>query len=353
MANDPWLAIFENLTTAVLAFDHGLQLTAINPAGEMLLKAGRRHVIGQGLDELLLRGRHLERMLAQTFRRLEPFTLRGTRLVLADGDEIRVDCTVTPLIEGEKATGLLVELNRVDRILRLTRDENAADRHLASQAVLRGLAHEIKNPLGGLRGAAQLLERELASADQREYTRIIIHEADRLRKLVDRMMGPNRPLKKEETNIHDILQHVRKLLIVENPVGLDVRPDYDPSLPTFLGDREQMIQAILNVARNAVDAMGAKGAITLRTRIARQFTIGHKLHRLVLHVDIEDNGPGVPDDLIDYIFYPMITGRPEGTGLGLAIAQDIVNKHGGLIEAKSQPGQTIFSLYIPLENGNG
>jgi two-component system nitrogen regulation sensor histidine kinase GlnL len=352
-ASDPLKTVFENLTTAVLAFDHGLQLTAINPAGEMLLKAGRRYVIGKGLDELLLRGRHLERMLSQTFRRLEPFTLRGTRLQLADGEEIRVDCTVTPLIEGERATGLLVELNRVDRMLRLTREENAADRHLANQAVLRGLAHEIKNPLGGLRGAAQLLERELSNANQREYTRIIIHEADRLRKLVDRMMGPNRPLKKEPVNIHDILQHVRKLLIVENPVGLTVRPDYDPSLPDFPGDREQMIQAILNIARNAVEAMDARGTIILRTRIGRQFTIGQKLHRLVLHVDIEDNGPGIPEDLLDYIFYPMITGRPEGTGLGLAIAQDIINKHGGLVEATSQPGKTIISVFIPMENGNG
>lgn len=349
---DPRLTIFENLTTAVLAFDHNLQLTAINPAGEMLLQAGRRRVIGKGLDDLLQRSRQVERILTKTLETLQPFTARGVRLMLSGGETIRVDCTVTPLLEGNRVTGLLVEMIQVDRLLRLTRDENTQDRLIANRAVLRGMAHEIKNPLGGLRGAAQLLEKELTDNGLKEYTRIIIHEADRLRTLVDRMMGPSSPMKRQPVNIHEVMQHVRKLLLAENQVGLTVRGDYDPSIPDFTGDREQTIQAVLNVARNAVQATDGAGTLTLRTRVVRQFNVGPKLYRLVLRADVEDNGPGIPEDMIDQIFYPLVTSRPEGTGLGLPIAQDIVNKHGGLIEVQSKPGHTVFSIYIPLENGH-
>lgn len=353
MAMDPRLQIFDNLNTAVLAFDMDLRLITINPAGENLLQSGQRSIAGKSISKLLPRGKQIKRVLSRTLERAQPFTARGVHLALGSGREVVVDCSVSPMYEGNRVVGLLVEMNQIDRLLRLTRDESAFDRHQANRAILKGLAHEIKNPLGGLRGAAQLLGAELETPELKEYTRIIIHEADRLRTLVDRMMGPTKPLKQETVNIHEVYEYVRKLLLAENPMGLTIKPDYDPSLPVFTGDKEQIIQAVLNITRNAVQAMGNKGTIKLRSRISRQFTIGQKRHRLVLRAEIEDNGPGIEPEMLDSIFYPMVTGRPEGTGLGLAIAQDIANKHGGLIEAQSQPGQTMFTIYLPLENGNG
>jgi two-component system nitrogen regulation sensor histidine kinase GlnL len=352
MVNDPRLQIFDNLSTAVLAFDVDLHLIAINPAGEQLLQTGRRGVAGKSISQLLPRGKQLKKVLARTLDRAQSFSARGVHLALAPGKVVVVDCFISPMYDGNTITGLLVEMNQIDRLLRLTRDQSMISRHEANRAVLKGLAHEIKNPLGGLRGAAQLLNQELKSSELKEYTRIIIHEADRLSALVDRMMGPTQPLEQESVNIHEVFQHVRKLLLAENTVGLTIQPDYDPSAPEFVGDKAQMIQAVLNIARNSVQAMNGKGKIILRSRVSRQFTIGQKRHRLVLCAEIEDNGPGIAPEMLDAIFYPLVTGRPEGTGLGLAIAQDIINKHGGLVEAKSQPGQTVFTIYLPLENGD-
>ena len=352
MATDPRLQIFDNLSTAVLAFDIDLHLIAINPAGEQLLQTGQRGVAGKSISQLLPRGKQLKKVLERTLDRAQSFSARGVHLAIGPGKVIVVDCFISPMYDGSTITGLLVEMNQIDRLLRLTHDESMISRHEANRAVLKGLAHEIKNPLGGLRGAAQLLQQELKGGELKEYTRIIIHEADRLQKLVDRMMGPVQPLKQERVNIHEVFQYVRKLLIAENTAGLTMICDYDPSIPEFIGDKEQMIQAILNIARNSVQAMNGKGKIIFRSSIARQFTLNQKRHRLVLRAEIEDNGPGIPPEMLDAIFYPMVTGRPEGTGLGLAIAQDVINKHGGLVEAKSQPGQTVFTIYLPLENND-
>ncbi len=344
--------ILDNLTTAVLTFDADLRLTSINPAGEMLFEISAKKAVGQKLAELLPHARLATRTLSQTLESRHPVTARGVPLKLPGHRIITVDCTVTPLTDAGP-DALLVELTQVDRLLRLARDENMLERQAANRAVMRGLAHEIKNPLGGLRGAAQLLERELPDQALREYTRIIIHEADRLRNLVDRMMGPHKPLKKQPVNIHEILEHVRKLMLVEVPVGLTLERDYDPSLPEFEGEPEQLTQAVLNIVRNSAEAIQHQGVIRLRTNIERNFTIGQKRHRLVLRADIEDSGPGIPEDIQDHIFYPMVTGKAGGTGLGLSIAQDIVAKHGGLIECHSRPGHTVFSIYLPLENGHG
>ncbi len=345
--------ILENLTTAVLTFDAELRLTSINPAGEMLFEVSAKKIVGQKLIDLLPQSRRLAKPLRQTLESRHPITVRGVRLRLAMERTITVDCIVTPLVDGNQETALLVELTQVDRLMRLARDENMLDRQAANRAVMRGLAHEIKNPLGGLRGAAQLLERELPNISLKEYTRIIIHEADRLRNLVDRMMGPHQPLKKKPVNLHEILEHVRKLMLVEVPVGLTLERQYDPSLPEFEGDPEQLIQAVLNIVRNSAEAIQYQGVIHLRTRIERSFTIGQKRHRLVLRADIEDNGPGIPEEIREHIFYPMVTAKPGGTGLGLSIAQDIIAKHGGLIECDSRPGLTGFSIYLPLENDHG
>jgi two-component system nitrogen regulation sensor histidine kinase GlnL len=212
------------------------------------------------------------------------------------------------------------------------------------------LAHEIKNPLGGLRGAAQLLERELPDPNLREYTRIIIDEADRLQTLMNRMIGPNRMLTRGLVNIHNVLEHVRGLMQAEFPNGPRVSRDYDPSIPDLTADQDHLIQAFLNLARNACAAAGIAGFIELRTRVLRQFTIGNQRHRLVLRVEVLDNGPGIPEELKDHIFFPMVSGQKGGTGLGLPIAQELISQHGGLIECESRPGETRFFVYLPLES---
>ncbi len=352
-------SILDNLTTAVLTLDSALHVTGVNPAGEMMFEMSRKKMLGQRFGDLFRGGATLLQAMQDACGSGHPITVRGVGMELPlNARRLTLDCAVTPLLDDGAGvqpdhTALLVELTQIDRLLRLTRDENLLDRQAANRAVMRGLAHEIKNPLGGLRGAAQLLERALANEELKEYTQVIIREADRLRNLVDRMTGAHKPLAKRAVNLHTVLEHVRLLLLAEVPVGLAIERDYDPSLPELHGDAEQLIQATLNIARNAVQALGGRGTIWLRTRVDRGFTIGQRRYRLVLRAEIEDNGPGVPPELREHIFYPMVTGRPGGSGLGLAIAQDIVTQHGGLIECTSRPGRTVFTLYLPVENGNG
>jgi two-component system nitrogen regulation sensor histidine kinase GlnL len=257
---------------------------------------------------------------------------------------------VQPLHHFDAEAELLVELHQVDRQLRITREENLLTQHHATQALIKGLAHEIKNPLGGLRGAAQLLERELPDPALREYTRIIIEEADRLQALMNRMIGPNRMPSRARVNIHTVLEHVRGLILAENPMGPAVHRDYDPSIPEFTADQDRLIQAFLNIARNAAAAAGRAGILGFRTRVLRQFTIGSRRHRLVLLAELSDDGPGIPEEIKDHIFFPMVSGHPGGTGLGLPIAQELINQHGGLIECESRPGETRFFVYLPLES---
>ncbi len=352
MTDDPSQRILENLNTAVLVVDGALRLRSINPAGELLFQLSARQIVGQSLADLLATNTEFIDALRQAFATQHPFTEHGLRLLLAGKRELMIDCSVTPLSDGERAGELLIELTRIDKLLRLAREENMLDQQDANRAVIRGLAHEIKNPLGGLRGAAQLLERELPDKSLQEYTRIIIREADRLRNLVDRMIGPNTLLDMQPANIHQIFEYVRSLILAEIPAGIRIERDYDPSLPDFPGDSEQLIQAVLNIARNAAQALTNGGVIRLRSRIERQFTLSQKRHRLVLRAEIEDNGPGIPEELRERIFFPLVTGRADGTGLGLSIAQTIVHQHGGVIECHSRPGQTIFRIYLPLENGH-
>jgi two-component system nitrogen regulation sensor histidine kinase GlnL len=344
--------IFENLNTAVLLVDSELRVQTMNPAAEMLFATGVRQAVGQPLMHLIPHNQTLIESIHASLLSDHPVTEHGLRLTTAGGNRTVVDCTLTPLARAGGAQ-LILEINPIDRLLRLAREESRHDQHAASRAVIRGLAHEIKNPLGGLRGAAQLLERELPSPALREYTQVIIREADRLRNLVDRMVGPNAPLNKQPTNIHQIMEHVRTLILAEVPVGIRVERDFDPSIPELSADRDQLVQAVLNVARNAVQALEGEGVIRFRSRVLRQFTIGNRRHRLVVCAEIEDSGPGIPDELRESIFYPMVTGKPDGTGLGLSIAQDIVQQHAGMIEFASQPGWTVFRIYLPLENGNG
>jgi len=231
---------------------------------------------------------------------------------------------------------------------RISRENDLLARLDGSRLMIRQLAHEIKNPLGGLRGAAQLLERELQEAALKEYTRVIIGEADRLTALVDSMAGPSRAPQKVHINVHEICEHVYHLLRAEARNAVVIERDYDPSLPDSILDRHQTIQALLNVARNALQAVGDSGQITIRTRALTNVSIGPARHKLVASVEVEDSGPGVPDELRSSIFYPLVTGRANGTGLGLAVAQELVTRNGGLIEFESEPKRTIFTLLLPL-----
>ncbi len=341
-------SIVENLTTAVVVADAALRVKAVNPAGEILFELSAKQMVGQPLERLWPQTAPLAGLFADILQSAHSFTRRGLPLPLP-GREVLVDVTATAILpsseSGLQEAALLFELNQVDRLRRLAHEEELVDRHLAQRAVVRGLAHEIKNPLGGLRGAAQLLERKL-SESEREYTRIIIREADRLQGLVDRLAGPTRPYLPVQVNIHQVLEHVRSLILAEVGEGYVLRRDYDPSIPEFAGDPDQLVQAVLNLARNAVQA--PSHLIILRSRIERQFTIGQRRHKLVLRAEVEDDGPGVPQALRDTLFYPMVTGHAAGTGLGLSIAQDIARRHGGLIEYTSRPARTVFTLFLPL-----
>ena len=249
-------------------------------------------------------------------------------------------------------SGLLLEMHRIDRQLRIVREKQILNQQQAVHELVRGIAHEIKNPLGGLRGAAQLLESELADPELKEYTQIIISEADRLKNLVNGMLGPGKLPFHESVNIHSVLEHVRNLVEIEGAANVRFIRDYDPSIPEFRGDRDQLIQVCLNIVNNAVRAVGEAGTIWLRTRVLRQFTIHSQRYRLVLRADICDDGEGVPEHMQDTIFLPMVSGHPDGSGLGLAIAQSLLRQHGGLIQCESEPGYTCFSILIPLDKGD-
>ena len=249
---------------------------------------------------------------------------------------------------------VIVELLPVEQQTRQEREERLLDQAQANKELIRNLAHEIKNPLGGIRGSAQLLEMELDDKELTEYTQVIIHEADRLQTLVDRLLAPHRrPHVVGDVNIHEVCERVRALILAEFPRGLKVVRDYDISIPEFRGDREQLIQAVLNIAHNAAQALQERVAqgdaqITLKTRILRQVTFGKQRYRLALELHVMDNGPGVPDSIKDRIFFPLISGREGGSGLGLTLAQTFVQQHHGLIECDSEPGRTDFKILIPL-----
>ncbi|HEX7964558.1 MAG TPA: nitrogen regulation protein NR(II) [Gammaproteobacteria bacterium] len=342
-------AILENQTTAVLCLDGALHLTYLNPAAETLLRLDARQVLGRPIRECLPEAEEFAAALERSAGRRETFTQRELRLPLAERDTVTVDCTATPVAEREGETPLLVELAPLDRHLRISRDDALIAQHAANRVLARNLAHEIRNPLGGLRGAAQLLERRLPDESLREYTGVILKEADRLTALVDAMLGPTRPVQRSAVNIHELLEHVLKLIQADAPAGVKLLRDYDPSLPELSLDRDQLVQALLNIARNAREALGARGSITFRTRALRQFTIGQRRHRLAACVEIADDGPGIPPELQPRIFAPLVSGKPGGTGLGLSIAQELVNRHAGLIECVSAPGATVFSVILPLE----
>lgn len=265
-------------------------------------------------------------------------------------DERTVECHVSP-VSIDRAT-LLVEMTDVTRRNQISRENALLIQHGAGRQMIRQLAHEIKNPLGGIRGAAQLLERQLDEGELREYTDVVISETDRLAGLVNTLLGPGGPPNKQPVNIHELLEYVVRIIEAEDQKRLTVHRDYDPGLPLIDLDRDQMVQAFLNLVRNAVAALDGHGTLTLRSRAVSNFTIGNVRHRVIATVEIEDDGPGIPADMQDSVFYPLVTSKPDGTGLGLPAAQELISRHGGLIEFESRPGRTVFFVRIPLEQGD-
>jgi two-component system nitrogen regulation sensor histidine kinase GlnL len=340
--------MIDNLGTAVLLFTENLQLVSMNPAAEALLAMSAKQVRGLHVSRLFPRTGLCAGTLSRALQAGSAITEREMTLrVGASRASVVVDCTVTPVRETGHPRSVLVELVRQDRHSHITREEQLLSQTELTRGLVRRLAHEIRNPLGGLRGAAQLLSREVVDETLREYTTIIIREADRLQNLMDRMLGPRSLPRMRPISVHEITERVRALLEAEAPPGVSIVRDYDPSIPEVYADPDLLIQAMLNVARNAVQAVGTQGTTVLRTRIHPRLTIGHQRHRLVIRIDVIDDGPGVPEALRDTLFYPMVTGRASGTGLGLSIAQSLVNQHGGLIEYSSAPGHTSFSILLP------
>ncbi|MBL1432696.1 MAG: nitrogen regulation protein NR(II) [Gammaproteobacteria bacterium] len=343
--------ILDNLSTAVLAFDKELRLLFINPAGENLLAMSRKQAEGLLLNTLMPQATALTEKLKDVLKQGHMFTEYQTTLFINATRTIAVDYTVTPFGQSADEQYLLLELTDIDRHAQITREEHRLSQYEISREIVRGLAHEIKNPLGGLRGAAQLLETELPDPALKEYTDVIISEADRLQNLLNRMLGPNTLPHKEDINIHQVLEHVRTLVLAEAGDSLIIKRDYDPSIPMLHVDADQMVQVILNITRNAAQALEGKGTITFATRADRYITIGGKRHKLALRLEIRDDGPGIPADMVEKIFYPMVSMSANGSGLGLAIAQSLLHQHGGAVECSSEPKNTIFSITLPLTTG--
>jgi two-component system nitrogen regulation sensor histidine kinase GlnL len=342
--------LLDGLATAVLLLDNGRRVHYLNSAAEGLLNVSANRAAGQLAEELLgmgavLQGAVLAAAMGQTttFREIEIQQGSASR---GKEESIRVDCTVSPFPAGVDSSWVLAELVTIEPAAPAARASDWREHHAATHHIIQALAHEIKNPLGGLRGAAQLLNRQLPTADLQDYTDIIIREADRLTKLVDRMTGPRKLRTRELFNLHEVLEHVRHLIEAEFKGKIEVQRDYDPSIPDATGHKEYLIQAILNVARNAAQAVDGRGEIQFRTRVRRQFTVGQRRYRHVLEASIRDAGPGIPLELQEKIFLPMITDRPYGTGL--ALAREMVNRQGGEIECTSRPGDTRFTFFLPV-----
>lgn len=339
-----------HLSTAVVVLDPDLNTLTLNPAAETLFSLSARMVVGRSVTAWLPGAVDFQDRFTASQEDGQAWTGRELPLVLAGGmHPITVDLTVTPVEDGR----LILEFTGLDRHLRISREDQLVAQQQATRSLVRGLAHEIKNPLGGIRGAAQLLERKLDNAGLREYTRVIVRESDRLASMVDALLGPSRAPRREPVNIHEVIENVLALIETEFPDRPTVRREYDPSLPEVLGDAGLLTQALLNIARNAVQASSRDKDIIVRTRIERQVTLGGRRHRHAVCVDVIDHGEGVPPELQDRIFFPLVSSRADGSGLGLSIAQGLVARHGGLVECESEPGRTVFTTTLPLENDDG
>ncbi|GAB5100353.1 nitrogen regulation protein NR(II) [Caballeronia sp. LP006] len=348
----------EALPTVVLVLDKRTQRIAYaNPSAESMLEMSRKQLTQTHWPNLFANSEELATTIASIAENRFNATRLDAMLERPGREAFHVHAIVAYL---EVATDyVLLELFENERHLRTDREERIHDLTAVNKQLIRNLAHEIKNPLGGIRGAAQLLEFELGARERdelREYTQVIIKESDRLQTLVDRLLEPHRhPHIVGDVNIHEVCERVRAVILAEFPRGLTIERDYDVSVPDLRGDKEQLIQALLNIVRNAAEALRERisqgdAKIELRTRIARKVTIGKKLHKLALDLHITDNGPGIPSEIRDRIFFPLVSGREDGSGLGLTLAQSFVHQHDGLIEVESKPGCTEFAMLLPFGN---
>lgn len=348
--------LLDNLKTGVLLLDEGLHLRYLNMAAESLLAMSDKKANQLFIGEVFINAPDDIEEIRKAVAEDTSFTKRKTEFLLINGKTITVDYTLSPFEEnGEKLA--MLELISLEHSNRISREEMLNSAHTTTVELVRGLAHEIKNPLGGIRGAAQLLADELPAVELKDYTNVIIEEADRLRNLVDRLVGSRKLPEMEDINIHLVMERVRNLVEAEiDSKHIQLIPDYDPSIPPIHGDAELLIQAVLNIVRNAMQSLSSSGVehdlgkIHLKTRVVRNATIGANFHRLAVNIKIIDNGPGIPEDLIDTIFYPMISGRADGTGLGLSITHGIINQHKGMIECESRSGATCFSILLPVSD---
>ena len=334
------------LTTAVLLLDRHLLIQYANSAAESLFALNRSVIAQIPIDQLLSGNDLFHATLHSALDSNASYNEHELTLTGPGHSVLQVSCTITPV--EFRGAALLLEFRQLEQQIRIAREERIREQQEFNRELIRNLAHEIRNPLGGIRGAAQLLERELSRPDLREYTDVIVKEAGRLQALMDRLLTPHRLPQPAPLNIHEVLERVRSVILAEAQKDLVIRRDYDVSLPPFSGDKEQLIQAVLNVARNAAQALQGKGEITLRTRVARQVTLAKKRFRHAVRVDIIDNGPGIPEAIRDKIFYPLVSGREGGSGLGLPLAQHYVHQHQGVIEFTSEPGKTCFTLLLPV-----
>ena len=344
--------LLENLNTVLVVIDNSLRIVYANHAGQALFATGTKQLYGQPLADFFVPNTINKARLRAAFRRGEDFTENEIKLYFRDNRVVLADLTVTNLSTEDGPT-LLFEVKKIDQQKRISRENQQHAQHYAARELIRGLAHEIKNPLGGIRGAAQLLEKALESAEQKEFTQLIIEQSDRLRNLVDRLLGPNSLPRLEWCNLHRPLEKVRSLMKADTTQAIAITRDYDPSIPEVRVDPDMLQQAVLNIVRNAIQALRDSKTpnpqIRLVTRIERQLTIHGHRHPLAAQIKIIDNGPGIPSEIRDTLFYPLVTSKDSGSGLGLSIAQTLVNHHDGKIEVDSRPGHTEFILSLPID----
>ncbi len=341
--------ILDYLSSSILCLTDELIINQVNATAQVFFDTSASVLMGRPISSLFdpQADNSLLRSLEQCRREHHQITEHEATLRLANGKTLTTDYTIQPIDEAGYSR-LLLEIQPIDRHLEIARDGQRAIQQMASQQLARGMAHEIKNPLGGIRGAAQLLESEIDKPELKEYTEVIIREVDRLQNLLNDMLGPNRRIQKASLNILEVLEHVRSLILAEYP-EIRIQRDYDPSIPELMADKDQLIQAFLNIARNAAQAMSGQGKIVFRTRIARQHTIGSRRYRHVIEVSIIDHGPGIDPAVQENIFLPMVTNKADGSGLGLPIAQQIIFGHDGIIQCHSGGQRTEFTTLLPLE----
>jgi len=353
--SDTVAQMFDNLTTAVLFFDSDLRLSCMNSAAEDLLCASSKRLAGQSYQDVLSSDGDLQDRIRRARETGVSYAESELEIATYNSHTIKVDCKITPLIRDDQHNEVIVELINANVLQRMLRGESLSVQQDVARQSLRGMAHEIKNPLGGIRGAAQLLQSELNKSDPElvEYTHIIIQEADRLRRFIDQMLTGDKQKQFEWMNIHEALEYVCNLVLAEFEGEYSIIRDYDPSLPVIALDKEKIIQALLNIVRNALQVIDKdNGVIQIRTRVLRKVTLHKTVHRHVVRIEIIDNGPGIPPEIEKSLFFPLITARAEGTGLGLSIAQSLIAAHNGIVEYERRDAHTVFSIYIPMEQDN-